>query len=205
METLKKIWATLLKPSGRYSMLTLLVAGGLGGVIFWGSFNTFMEYTNTMHFCISCHEMRATVYEEYKKTPHFKNPSGVQAICSDCHVPKPWHLKLKRKIYATNELFHFVLGTIDTPEKFEANRLEMARNVWRQMRESDSRECRNCHDWDAMALADQARRARVEHVEGRAEGQTCIDCHQGIAHKKPIDPDEIDDSFSEEEDEFDIE
>ena len=38
------------------------------GVIFWGSFNTAMEVTNTMDFCISCHEMEENVFQEYKKT-----------------------------------------------------------------------------------------------------------------------------------------
>ena len=31
------------------------------GVIFWGGFNTAMEATNTMEFCISCHEMEENV------------------------------------------------------------------------------------------------------------------------------------------------
>ncbi len=37
------------------------------GVIFWGGFNTSMEVTNTLKFCISCHEMEENVYQEYKK------------------------------------------------------------------------------------------------------------------------------------------
>ena len=36
------------------------VAAGLvffiGGIIFWGGFNTAMEATNTLEFCVSCHE-----------------------------------------------------------------------------------------------------------------------------------------------------
>ena len=35
------------------------------GVIFWGGFNTAMEATNTLGFCISCHEMEENVYQEY--------------------------------------------------------------------------------------------------------------------------------------------
>jgi len=30
--------------------------GMVVGIIFWGGFNTTMEATNTMTFCISCHE-----------------------------------------------------------------------------------------------------------------------------------------------------
>ena len=47
------------------------VAGAFAaGIIFWGGFNTAMEATNTESFCISCHEMREFVYEEYKGTIH---------------------------------------------------------------------------------------------------------------------------------------
>ena len=77
--------------------------------------------------------MRDTVYVEHKESIHYRNPSGVRAICSDCHVPKDWTAKLIRKIKATNELYHKLLGTIDTKEKFEQHRLEMAEPVWAEM------------------------------------------------------------------------
>lgn len=57
-----------------------------------------MEATNTMTFCISCHEMEDNVYAEYKGTIHDVNRSGVGAVCSDCHVPKDWTHKIIRKI-----------------------------------------------------------------------------------------------------------
>lgn len=168
-------------------------AGGIAmffvGIIFWGGFNTFMESTNTLGFCIGCHEMRDNVYEEYKQSSHYRNTSGVRAICSDCHVPKPWGPKLMRKIYATNELFHKILGTVDTPEKFEAHRLEMAERVWASMRKTDSRECRNCHAYETMDLELQDRSARKKHDPERLakSGRTCIDCHQGLVHSLPED------------------
>ena len=62
--------------------IILLVGSFFGGIIVWGGFNTAMEMTNTMEFCISCHEMHDNVYQEYKETPHFKNASGVQANSS---------------------------------------------------------------------------------------------------------------------------
>ena len=157
------------------------------GVIFWGGFNTAMEVTNTMEFCISCHEMEENVYKEYKKTIHYTNRSGVQATCSDCHVPDPWVHKVVRKVQATNELVHKALGSIDTPEKFDAKRLKLAKNVWRAMKETDSRECRNCHDFDSMNPEDQKKRARKQHINGMKAGNTCIDCHKGIAHTKVHD------------------
>ena len=120
------------------------------------SFNTFMEYTNTLGFCISCHEMESTVFEEYKSTIHYQNRTGVRATCSDCHVPDPWVHKFVRKVEASRELFHKVAGSISTPEKFEAKRLQLAKNVWHAMKKTDSRECRNCHNFESMAPEFQA-------------------------------------------------
>lgn len=163
---------------------TLLV-GIVLGVILWGGFNWAMELTNTEQFCISCHEMRDNVYQEYKGRIHDLNRTGVRATCPDCHVPKEWIYKVKRKIQASNELFHKVMGSIDTREKFEAKRLELARHVWKAMKETDSRECRNCHEYGSMDYMAQGRRARREHQEGFEAGKTCIDCHKGIAHQLP--------------------
>jgi len=157
------------------------------GVIFWGGFHTAMEATNTLDFCISCHEMEDNVYKEYKETVHFSNRSGVRATCSNCHVPDPWVHKVVRKIQATNELLHKALGTIDTPEKFDEHRLELARNVWAAMKSTDSRECRNCHDFASMNPEDQKKRSRKQHINGMQAGNTCIDCHKGIAHKQVHD------------------
>ena len=144
-----------------------------------------MEATNTLEFCISCHEMRDTVYQEYKKTIHYQNRTGVRAICSDCHVPKDWVHKVARKVQATKELYGKAMGTIDTPEKFEAKRLELAENEWRRMKASDSRECRNCHGFEGMNSELQKPRARKQHELAQRDGETCIDCHKGIAHQKP--------------------
>ena len=166
-----------------FSWLVLGV-GIVLGIIFWGGFNTFMEYTNTYEFCTSCHEMNV-VQEEYQQSVHAHNPSGVPAVCSDCHVPKPWAAKLWRKIKASNELYHKLIGTIDTPEKFETHRLSLAQNVWRSMEETDSRECRNCHTNETMLTDKQSPTAQKMHKRLMSGEATCINCHKGIAHKLP--------------------
>ncbi|MGB8274023.1 MAG: NapC/NirT family cytochrome c [Alphaproteobacteria bacterium] len=162
----------------------ILAAGGIAGILFWGGFNWVLEETNKESFCIRCHEMEATPYQELKKTIHYTNRSGVRAICSDCHVPKVWIYKMIRKIKASRELyFHFITGKIDTPEKFEDHRLEMAKDVWAAMKSTDSRECRNCHHINSMDFSKQAQRAHTQHEDSLKSGETCIDCHKGIAHK----------------------
>lgn len=178
-------WRRLLRPSATLSILSLLVVGFVGGVVFWGGFNWVVESTNTLEFCISCHEMKNTVYQEWQKTVHYQNRTGVQAICADCHVPRVWHYKMMRKVAAAKEVWGKLTGSIDTKEKFEAKRLELAENEWRRMKASDSRECRNCHHFDDMALDKQKQRSRKQHEIAREDKKTCIDCHKGIAHQKP--------------------
>ena len=193
MQILKSLWKVFWAPTARFGFGAIFVVGGIAGIIFWGGFNTYMEYTNTLGFCISCHEMEQTVYQEYKQSPHYKNASGVRATCSDCHVPREWTAKLLRKIQASNELLHKVLGTIDTPEKFEAKRMELAQHVWKAMQETDSRECRNCHSYESMDFHKQKSRAAKKMQAGMDEGKTCIDCHKGIAHELPEEFDRDDD------------
>jgi len=182
---LRRLWQVIKRPTARYSLGSLVAIGFVVGVIFWGGFNTAMEMTNNEQFCISCHEMRVNVYEEYKDSVHYSNRTGVRATCPDCHVPKEWIYKVARKIQASNELYHKLLGSVDTPEKFEAKRLELARHVWKVMKESDSRECRNCHDFESMDYTEQGRRAIKQHQKGLTGNKTCIDCHKGIAHSLP--------------------
>jgi nitrate/TMAO reductase-like tetraheme cytochrome c subunit len=145
-----------------------------------------------MEFCVSCHEMRTTVLEEYKKTVHYINPSGIRAICSDGHVPREWTPKLIRRIKTANELHHKIMGIVDTPEKFEAERMELAENVWRSMEAKDSRECRSCHSFAAMEFHNQKRRAREKTESAAEKDKTCIECRKGIAHKLPAEYEEDD-------------
>ena len=157
------------------------------GIIFWGGFNTSLEMTNTEEFCISCHEMRNNVYQEYKQTVHYTNRTGVRATCPDCHVPREWEHMVVRKIAATNELLHKAIGSIDTATKFEAKRLELAEHVWQSMKETDSRECRNCHANEFMELNTQSKLSQRKHDRGIKDDLTCIECHRGIAHQLPND------------------
>jgi len=171
-----------LKRVGPFAAVGLFAAG----IVFWGGFNWALEMTNREEFCISCHEMKDNVYAEYKNTPHFQNHSGVRATCPDCHVPKEWQYKIVRKIQASKELWgHFITGSIWTREKFVDRRLELARHEWARMKSTDSRECRNCHGFDFMDFTKQETRAGKQHQLAVDTGKTCIDCHQGIAHRLP--------------------
>ena len=179
-------WSVLWTPAGTLGLGFLTLGGFVGGVIFWGAFNTALEYTNTEEFCISCHEMEANVYEEMSRTVHFSNRSGVRASCPDCHVPHEWTDKIARKMQASKEVWGHIFGTISTREKFLEHRLVMAKREWARLKANDSHECRNCHAAVAMDLSRQSPRAADIHSEYLLSGaRTCIDCHKGIAHELP--------------------
>lgn len=168
--------------------LMLLALVFCAGALFAGAFNTGIGVTNEMEFCTSCHSMQI-VLEEFKETAHYSNPSGVRATCADCHVPQEFGPKMVAKVIAIKDVYHEILGTIDTPEKFEAHRWDMASRVWDKMKATNSRECHACHDFSSMDLTAQTRSARNRHARAEDEGQTCIDCHKGVAHKEPDEPD----------------
>jgi cytochrome c-type protein NapC len=122
---------------------------------------------------------------ELEERVHWKSPSGVHAGCADCHVPKEFKEKMIAKVMAAKDVYHEIMGTIDTPEKYEARRLDMAQRVWAKMKASDSRECKGCHGFAHMDFSEQDRFARKKHENAPDRGQTCIDCHKGIGHKLP--------------------
>jgi len=178
------LWQRLLAMV-RTRRFAILSSAFVAGILFWGAFNTAMEWTNREEFCVSCHEMRDNVFTEYRNTIHYQNRTGVRATCPDCHVPKEWTHKMIRKIQASNEVWHHLLGSIDTPEKYNAKRAQLAANEWARMKRTDSRECRNCHHFDFMDYSEQNRRSAATHQAAFSAGQTCIDCHKGIAHTLP--------------------
>jgi len=112
----------LFRPSS-LSLTAVVAIGMFSGLVFWGGFNTGMEATNSMAFCTSCHEMRDTVFQEYKETIHFKNrsacaPSAPTATCegldAQVRAQGPGEPGALRK---------FVTESISTPEKFETKRM----------------------------------------------------------------------------------
>lgn len=180
---IRKVWGWLKRPS---RMAWSLVAV-LGGVVMAGGLLTVhlaLETTGSVEFCVSCHSMTIP-YEEYQTTVHYQNTSGVPAGCPDCHVAEKGIAYYMDKVIAGKDLFYWMTGKIATAEDYETHRLEMAEIVWAKMEATDSRECRSCHDRDAMLIDQQTTDAQKQHVDALASGETCIDCHKGIAHKMP--------------------
>ena len=143
----------------------LLTAGAYG-----------LALTSTEEFCIGCHEMRENVYAEYKGTIHDKNRSGVRATCPSCHVPHEPVALVLRKMKASFEVWGHLMGKIDTKEKFQKHRYEMAVKEWTRMKKNGSQECRNCHHFEAMEAEKQSEKARARHAKAASRHLAhCID------------------------------
>ena len=164
---------------GGLCVVLLLISGAV-----WGGTRSNERDGNGL--CLSCHAMEQNVFQELKKTKHYVNQSGVRATCSACHVSQELIPMVQRKAASINELASWALGTINTPEKFEENRLRMAKSVWAYMKATDSRECKTCHNMKAFDFSAFKKPESVETMQkGFQNGQTCIDCHKGIAHNMP--------------------
>jgi cytochrome c-type protein NapC len=193
MSAAGKIWAAIRGESrNRFRILirfgvAAAVVVALGGAAIAAA-GAALHATSTEAFCLSCHEMKAHAYAEFKDTIHDRNRSGVRATCADCHIPRELGPKLLRKVEAVREVYGHYTGMLDTPEKYEKHRYDMAKREWIRLKESDSATCRACHDEAGFSDEMQSDRAKSRHAKGKAEGKTCIDCHAGIAHTEPDGP-----------------
>jgi nitrate/TMAO reductase-like tetraheme cytochrome c subunit len=179
------LWDRLRTPSSRHALGSLVLLGIVLGATGLASVEYTFHALDSDAFCLSCHELQENIGIVYQTTVHARNATGFVVGCADCHVPKPLGPKLLRKTQGLREFYHHLRGTIDTPAKFEAHRLEMAQRVWTYMESVDSRECRDCHQSGRFDLEAQSERAREFHEAALSKDETCIDCHKGIAHSLP--------------------
>ena len=172
-------WSRLFSPSARYSVFTLLAAGVVLGIVGLLGFDYTLHATSTNEFCSSCHQNDAA--KEWRASVHHNNRVGFVADCSDCHLPREFVPKMVRKVKAAKEVWGHFTGVINTPEKYEAHRKEMAENEWARMKGNGAKECRNCHSPAQSTDKDKAEM----HKGALSGGSICIDCHKGVAHKAP--------------------
>ena len=76
---------------------------------------------------------------------------------------------------ASKEVWAKLFGSVDTREKFQDKRLELAEHEWRRLETNNSLECRNCHSFESMDFTRQSPRAQNAHQRFLATGEkTCI-------------------------------
>lgn len=188
---IRRLLSWLFKPSARWSVFVLLLAGAAVGFASVVGTQVAVAVTGTNDFCgNACHSHAKFVYPEYKDSIHGSNRTGVKATCSDCHIPHSYPAKLLYKAEAgIRDGFNEMRGVISTKEKFEAERWRMANHVWDEMKANNSANCRHCHTPESMDPAKQSKDAVKQHKKFTDGKATCIECHTGVAHVEPVEPD----------------
>ncbi|QSX38629.1 NapC/NirT family cytochrome c [Shewanella sedimentimangrovi] len=176
----QRLWRWLKRPLALGIPIGVFVLVAMGA-----SFQGVMVLSNQNAFCFSCHLSIDTIVQEYQASSHYGDGTKIAATCADCHVPHTFVDKMKVKIIATKDIYHMLAGTI-TKENFEEHRPAMAQSVWDTFKANDSQSCRHCHQGANFDLAAQPQRARLNHERIAERGETCVDCHQGLTHKRIV-------------------
>ena len=194
-EAKKSLWLRLWKRPNSKWLLGIPAGAFIAffvGAAALGTMNYTLHATSSTEFCYGCHSHENFIKPEYEASSHFVNQAGVRAGCADCHLPHDsWFELVWTKAVVSLDVIPEVMGKIDTAEKYEAHRAEMAESVWRDMKDNDSAYCRSCHSIDAMDLEAQGRKTARRHSKAEERGETCIDCHYGIVHAEPENATEI--------------
>lgn len=180
----------LFSPSARWSVFALLAVGLVFGAVGVIGTQVAVAMTGTNEFCgTACHSHEKFLYPEHQQSSHYNTRTGVRATCNDCHIPHDYPAKLFYKAKAgIRDGIAEMRGTISTQEKFDRERWRLANSVWDEMRADNSKNCRTCHDPQAMDSQKQSEDAVKQHKKFADGKATCIDCHTGIAHKEPEEP-----------------
>jgi nitrate/TMAO reductase-like tetraheme cytochrome c subunit len=180
------------KPAPRSRRL-LIVCGAVGlliGVAAVAATTEMVHWSSTTEFCgTACHNM-TWAKEAYERGAHFKTASGVTAGCADCHIPyestkaNPLQyvalLSFKAKAGAV-DAYHTMLGTIETKEKWEANRERLTSTAEKWMSGNKFMTCRGCHDVTKFKSGSEM--SDVDHAGLLKEDNfDCLDCHEGVGH-----------------------
>ncbi|MDO5679909.1 MAG: pentaheme c-type cytochrome TorC [Pelistega sp.] len=185
MNFLKWTYDIFTRPAAKIGLGVLVAGGFIAGALFWHMFNYGLEKTNEEQFCLSCHTMEDNLLPELQKTVHWQNRTGVRARCPDCHVPHEWTDKIARKMQASREVLAHVMGTIGTREKFKEHRIVLAQREWARFKANNSKECRNCHDYNSMDFSKMRVTSQMIMRSAAERNASCVDCHRGIAHSLP--------------------
>lgn len=185
---IRRTWRRLRSPSARWSVLALVGLGLLVGFAATVGTQVMVAVTGTDKFCgTACHSMQ-WVASEHNASAHRVTRTGVGAGCHDCHIPRHYPELLWYKAKAgTKDIIGEMRGVISTKEKFEKERLHMARLVWDELKGNDSRPCRECHQFTPAVIAVQKEFVRPMHTQALERKATCIDCHKGVAHTAPTE------------------
>ncbi len=172
----------MLKKTGAFfkkRVLLVLFIGfalGLAATIYS---NKIIEYTSTNESCEICH-VHPHVFDSWKLSTHYDNPSGMHIGCVECHLPPKGEGYLKEKIIAgARDVYGLVFKDSADYNWEEKSTLEYAkRHVFKSS-------CTHCHEnLFPLTLTKEGQDAHLYYTQNEEELR-CINCHLNVGHYDP--------------------
>ncbi|WP_423129509.1 SUMF1/EgtB/PvdO family nonheme iron enzyme [Gaoshiqia sp. Z1-71] len=160
-------------------ILLVLFIGFSFGILVLIGFNRSVEYTSTNEFCESCH-VHPHVFESWKLSSHYDNPSGIQVKCVECHLPPKGHGYLKEKArLGMKDIYGYLFKDHESFNWEAKSTVEEAQHfVYKEA-------CIKCHvNLFPLALTKEGQEAHLYYSQ-REDELRCINCHLFVGHFNP--------------------
>jgi formylglycine-generating enzyme len=160
-------------------VLLILLTGFVTGLIFTILFNKLMDYTSTNESCEICH-VHPHVFDSWKLSTHYDNPSGMHIGCVECHLPPKGQGYLKEKIITgTRDIYGYLFkDSADFNWEAKSTLEYAARHVYKES-------CIHCHEnLFPLTLTKDGQDAHLYYTQNEDELR-CINCHIDVGHYDP--------------------
>lgn len=171
---LKKLFSYI-----RKRILLILLFGFVLGLLFAIFFNKIMEYTSTNESCEICH-VHPHVFDSWKLSTHYDNPSGMHINCVECHLPPKGQGYLKEKIITgTRDIYGYLCkDSADFNWDAKSTLEHASRHVYKES-------CIHCHEnLFPLTLTKEGQDAHLYYTQNEDELR-CINCHIDVGHYDP--------------------
>jgi formylglycine-generating enzyme len=160
-------------------LLLVLFIGFVIGLLATIYTNKALEYTSTNESCEICH-VHPHVFDSWKLSTHYDNPSGFRARCVDCHLPPKGEGYLKEKMIAAARDVYGLVFKDSADYNWELkSTLEYAQH--HVFKES----CLHCHqNLFPLTLTKEGQDAHLYYTQNEEELR-CINCHLNVGHYDP--------------------
>ncbi|HZH71417.1 MAG TPA: SUMF1/EgtB/PvdO family nonheme iron enzyme [Mariniphaga sp.] len=163
----------------RKNLLLVLFIGFVIGLLISISANKAIEYTSTDEFCNACH-VHPHVFDSWRLSTHYDNPSGFRAGCVDCHLPPKGEGYLIEKIKTGARDVYGVIFKDSADFNWEQkSTFEYAQHhVYKAS-------CLHCHNnLFPLTLSKDGQDAHLYYTQHEDELR-CINCHLHVGHYDP--------------------
>lgn len=163
----------------RKNLLLVLFIGFVVGLLVTIYTNKALEYTSTNESCNMCH-VHPHVFDSWRLSTHYDNPSGFRANCVDCHLPPKGQGYLPEKMKAAaRDIYGYLFKDSADYNWEQKSTLEYAQHHVFKV------SCLNCHhNLFPLTLSKEGQDAHLYYSQNEEELR-CINCHLNVGHYDP--------------------